>query len=66
VVQREDDTEDAIRRRLELYERQTSPLVDWYQARKQLEVIPGTGTPDAVTRRMVRVIEQRREKGSGF
>jgi adenylate kinase len=66
VVQREDDTEEAIRRRLELYERQTAPLIEWYRARNLLEPVPGTGTPDAVTRRMVKVIEQRRQKGSGF
>ena len=30
MVQREDDTEEAIRRRLELYERQTAPLIEWY------------------------------------
>src|SRR5439155_25468751 len=30
VVQREDDTESAIRRRLELYEEQTAPLIAWY------------------------------------
>jgi adenylate kinase len=66
VVQREDDTEEAIRRRLELYERQTTPLIEWYRDRNQLEIVGGTGTPDAVTRRMVRVIEERRDKGSGF
>ncbi len=66
VVQRKDDTEEAISRRLELYERQTAPLIEWYRARNQLEMVPGTGTPDAVTRRMVKVIEQRRQKGSGF
>ena len=27
VIQREDDTEDAIRRRLELYEDETAPLL---------------------------------------
>src|SRR5579871_5422419 len=32
VVQREDDTEEAISRRLELYERQTRPLLDFYAA----------------------------------
>ena len=31
VVQREDDTEEAIDRRLELYERQTAPLIKWYR-----------------------------------
>ncbi|MBF6555441.1 MAG: adenylate kinase [Acidimicrobiales bacterium] len=66
VVQREDDTEEAIERRLQLYERQTAPLIDWYRARGQLESVPGTGSPDAVTRRMVKVIEEQRQKGSGF
>ena len=43
MVQREDDTEEAIRRRLELYERQTAPLIEWYLARNQLETVPGHG-----------------------
>ncbi len=66
VVQREDDTEEAIERRLELYERQTAPLIEWYRDRNQLESVPGTGSPDAVTRRMVKVIEQRRGKKGGW
>ena len=59
VIQREDDTEEAISRRLEIYERETAPLIEWYRTRRQLETVPGTGTPDAVTRRMVKVIEDR-------
>ncbi|HZM55428.1 MAG TPA: adenylate kinase [Acidimicrobiales bacterium] len=66
VIQREDDTEEAISRRLEIYELQTTPLIEWYRFRGQLESVPGTGTPDAVTRRMVKVIEDRRNRGSGF
>ena len=66
VIQRQDDTEEAISRRLELYEIQTAPLIEWYRSRGQLESVPGTGSPDAVTRRIVKVIEQRRQKGSGF
>ena len=65
VVQRQDDTEEAISRRLELYERQTAPLIDWYQSRNQLESVSGTGAPDAVTRRMVKVIEERRDRRGG-
>ena len=30
VVQREDDTEEAIQRRLDLYEAETAPLIAWY------------------------------------
>jgi adenylate kinase len=66
VVQREDDTEEAISRRLEIYEAETAPLIEWYRSRHQLESVSGTGTPDAVTRRMVKVIEDRRNRGSGF
>ncbi len=66
VVQREDDTEEAISRRLQIYEVQTAPLIEWYRSRHQLETVSGTGTPDAVTRRMVKVIEDRRNRGSGF
>ncbi len=65
VVQREDDTEEAITRRLELYERQTAPLIEWYRARNQLASVPGTGSMDAVTRRMVKVIEDHRNRKRG-
>jgi len=63
VVQREDDTEEAIRRRLDLYERQTSPLIEWYEDRDQLAKIQGVGSPDAVLRRIIRAIEERQGPG---
>lgn len=62
VIQREDDTEEAISRRLELYERQTAPLIAWYQERGQLSKVAGTGMPDVVTHRIVKAVEQRRQK----
>jgi adenylate kinase len=64
VIQREDDTEDAIRRRLELYDRQTAPLIEWYQRHELLIPINGTGSPDAVTRRCVKAIDDRRSNRS--
>ncbi|MCK4176126.1 adenylate kinase [Aciditerrimonas ferrireducens] len=60
VVQREDDTEEAIRRRLALYERETAPLIAWYAERGQLAQVNGVGTVEAVSRRIVRAIEERR------
>ncbi len=60
VIQRQDDTEDAIRRRLELYERQTTPLIEWYESREQLAKVSGVGSPDAVLRRVIRAVEDRR------
>jgi adenylate kinase len=61
VVQRQDDTEAAIRRRLDLYERETRPLVDWYSERDLLAEVHGVGNPDDVTSGLVRVVDQRRE-----
>jgi adenylate kinase len=65
VVQREDDTEAAIRRRLDLYERETRPLVDWYAERDLLSVLDGVGDPDEITGGLVRVVDQRREYSLG-
>ena len=66
VVQREDDTVDAIKRRLALYEEQTEPLISWYLERDKLVSIDGLGTPDDVTARLVRAIDRRRDHGSGL
>ena len=59
VVQREDDTESAISRRLEHYDKQTAPLVAWYLATDRLAAVDGDGDPDTVTRRLLRAIEGR-------
>ncbi|MGD9702765.1 MAG: adenylate kinase [Acidimicrobiia bacterium] len=60
VVQRDDDTPDAINKRLDLYESQTSPLIEFYGEREMLVVIDGVGHPDEVLSRLVNVIDQRR------
>ena len=62
VVQREDDTEEAINRRLDLYETQTRPLCAFYEKRDQLVVVDGVGDPDDVTRRLVTTIDARRDR----
>lgn len=62
VIQREDDTEEAIQRRLELYERSTAPLVERYESSGLLARVNGTGPADAVTRRCVVAIDERRQQ----
>jgi len=59
VRQREDDTVEAIRHRLDLYREQTEPLIAWYQSRDLLALVDGLGHPDEVTRRLVRAIDAR-------
>jgi adenylate kinase len=60
VVQREDDTEAAIKRRLELYQHETAPLVAYYRREQLLEEIDGLGTPDEVTDRVVAAVDRRK------
>ena len=45
LVQRPDDTEEVIRKRLEVYAGQTLPVADAYRERNLLTEIDGTGTP---------------------
>ena len=57
VVQRDDDTEEAIDRRLELYEEQTVPIIDYYRERGLLVQVDGVGEGDEVFERLVKVVE---------
>jgi adenylate kinase len=49
VIQRADDYPDAIRQRLEAYERDTAPLLAFYQSRGLLVTVNGNQSPDDVT-----------------
>jgi len=60
VVQRHDDTEEAICKRLADYNELTTPLIEWYTERHSLVQIGAYGTPDEVLTRMVRAIDARR------
>ena len=48
LIQRDDDAEDTVRRRLEVYRRQTAPLIDYYEERGLLRRIDGTRSPAEV------------------
>ena len=62
VMHRNDDTPDAINNRLDLYEEQTSPLIDFYGHTGRLVVIDGVATPDVVFTRLTAAVEDRRRK----
>lgn len=54
---RDDDTEDAIRRRLDLYEAETeAPLRAWAEERGIWRVVDGLGTEDEVATRMAEAL----------
>ena len=57
LVQRDDNNEDTIRNRLEVYERETQPLIDYYRGRGLLRVVEAQGSVDDVHARLVAALE---------
>ncbi len=43
LIQRDDDREEIIRRRLDVYRQMTAPLIEYYNSRKILYMVPGDG-----------------------
>jgi adenylate kinase len=48
LIQREDDREETVRRRLQVYHEQTAPLIDYYEERGLLRRFDGRRSPDEV------------------
>ena len=59
VVQRDDDTEEAIDRRLELYEQETVPIIEYYRGKGMLAEVDGVGDGDDVFDRLVKAVNER-------
>jgi len=51
LYQREDDRPEAIRNRMEVYQKSTKRLIDYYQQRGVLVTIEAKGTPEEIYER---------------
>ena len=56
VVQRSDDTVEAVTNRLAKYHSETAPIIPFYLARGILKRVDGVGDPDAITQRITAVL----------
>jgi adenylate kinase len=56
LYQREDDSEETVRRRLEVYARQTAPLLDYYRQRSLLTIVPGEGPIESIRQAIRRAV----------
>lgn len=67
LIQRDDDQESTVRKRLEIYHSQTKPLVDFYQAWAAtgdnaapiVKTISGVGAVDGITRRVLEALDHK-------
>ena len=56
LYQRADDTEDAIKNRLEVYESQTKPLIEYYEKKGLAKSVDGVGKLDEVYDRIKAIL----------
>ena len=57
VIQRDDDKEEVIKKRLEVYHSQTAPLIEYYKKQNKLQLIDATKPPDEVYKKLLSVIK---------
>jgi len=57
LIQREDDKENVIGRRLEVYRAQTEPLIDFYRREGKLRVVDADGAIDEIHDRFLAALQ---------
>ena len=57
LIQREDDREETVRKRLRIYKAETAPLLKFYEAQKILSKIDGRGSIVEVFERLLQVLK---------
>lgn len=53
---RSDDTPDTINRRMDVYDEQTAPVLEYYSSSGRVIEVDGTGTPDEVFERLLTAV----------
>jgi adenylate kinase len=56
VIARPDDTEEAVRKRLEAFHRQTMPVATYYKSKEMLREVDGVGPLDVVFERIAKAL----------
>ena len=60
---RADDNPESVRKRLDVYDSQTAPVIEFYRQHGQLTVVDGVGTLDEVFTRILEAVAPVREVG---
>jgi adenylate kinase len=56
LIQREDDNEETISERLEVYRRHTEPVIEYYRSRGKLKTIDADGSVEEVYERLLNAL----------
>ncbi|WP_317444888.1 adenylate kinase [Streptomyces collinus] len=58
LYQRDDDSEETVRKRLEVYHTQTEPIIDYYKSQGLVRTISALGPVDEVTERALDALKR--------
>jgi adenylate kinase len=53
IIQRDDDQPETVRKRLQVYQEKTAPLIDYYKKRSSLRTVSGMGNEKEVFARVL-------------
>jgi len=56
LFQRDDDKEETIKKRLDVYQKQTSPLIDYYSKMNIMKTVMGVGSIDDIFKKVTAVL----------
>jgi adenylate kinase len=59
LIQREDDRPESVRVRMEVYEKSTAPLTQFYRQRQLLATVAATGAPEEIVARTLQTLQAR-------
>ena len=57
LVQREDDTEEAVNKRLDIYYSETAKVIEYFKESGNLTEVDGEGTPDEVAENVLSTLK---------
>ena len=57
LFQRDDDKEETIKKRLDVYQKQTSPLIDYYSKKSIMKTVMGVGSIDDIFKKVTAVLD---------
>ncbi|MER5790143.1 adenylate kinase [Streptomyces sp. NPDC001980] len=64
LYQRDDDSEDTVRTRLEVYHTQTEPIIDYYKAQGLVVTISSLGPVDEITQRALEALKREKAENN--
>jgi adenylate kinase len=56
LFQRDDDKEETIKKRLDVYQKQTAPLIDYYSKKNIMKTVMGVGSIGEIFKKVTAVL----------